>query len=85
MGLNGKKNELNSTLKNRSLSDMSEEILKKEVKFEESVNDFFDNIVNNLNVLKSFSMDFDKRLTEMEEKMEKMNEPLNELKKIMLE
>ncbi len=64
---------------------MSEEILKKEVKFEESVNDFFDNIVNNLNVLKSFSMDFDKRLTEMEEKMEKMNEPLNELKKIMLE
>lgn len=63
---------------------MKEENLNDSVN-EGSVNRFFDDIVNNLNVLKSFSMHFDKRLSEIEEKIEKMQEPLNELKKIMLE
>lgn len=64
---------------------MSEEILKDGDKIEESVDSFFDDIVNNLNLLKKFSLSFDERLTRIEEKVEKMVEPLNELKKIMLE
>jgi len=68
---------------------MSEENLieSEEVK-EDSTNDantFFDDIVNNLNLLKSFTLEIDKRLSKMEDLVEKMIEPLNDLKKIMLD
>lgn len=46
---------------------------------------FFDDIVNNLNLLKSFALEIDKRLSKMEDLVEKMIEPLNDLKKIMLD
>lgn len=46
---------------------------------------FFDDIVNNLNLLKSFTLEIDKRLSKMEDLVEKMIEPLNDLKKIMLD
>ncbi len=49
------------------------------------VNNFFDDIVNNLNLLKSFTLEIDKRLSNMEEIVKKMIEPLNDLKKIMLD
>jgi len=68
---------------------MSEENLieAEEVK-EDSTNDantFFDDIVNNLNLLKSFTLEIDKRLSKMEDLVEKMIEPLNDLKNIMLD
>jgi len=68
---------------------MSEENLieSEEVK-EDSTNDantFFDDIVNNLNLLKSFTLEIDKRLSKMEDLVEKMIEPLNDLKNIMLD
>jgi hypothetical protein len=68
---------------------MSEENLieNEEIK-EDSTNDantFFDDIVNNLNLLKSFTLEIDKRLSKMEDLVEKMIEPLNDLKKIMLD
>lgn len=68
---------------------MSEENLieAEEVK-EDSTNDantFFDDIVNNLNLLKSFTLEIDKRLSRMENLVEKMIEPLNDIKKIMLD
>ena len=68
---------------------MSEENLIEadEVK-EYSTNDanaFFDDIVNNLNLLKSFALEIDKRLSIMESLVEKMIEPLNDLKNIMLD
>jgi len=68
---------------------MSEENLieNEEIK-EDSTNDantFFDDIVNNLNLLKSFTLEIDKRLSKIEDLVEKMIEPLNDLKKIMLD
>ena len=68
---------------------MSEENLieNEEIK-EDSTNDantFFDDIVNNLNLLKSFTLEIDKRLSRMESLVEQMIEPLNDLKKIMLD
>lgn len=68
---------------------MSEENLieNEEIK-EDSTNDantFFDDIVNNLNLLKSFTLEIDKRLSKMEDLVEKMIEPLNDLKNIMLD
>ena len=68
---------------------MSEENLieNEEIK-EDSTNDantFFDDIVNNLNLLKSFTLEIDKRLSKMEDLVEKMIEPLNDLKKIMFD
>ena len=68
---------------------MSEENLieNEEIK-EDSTNDantFFDDIVNNLNLLKSFTLEIDKRLSKMQDLVEKMIEPLNDLKKIMLD
>ncbi len=68
---------------------MSEENLieNEEIK-EDSTNDantFFDDIVNNLNLLKSFTLEIDKRLSKMEDLVEKMIEPINDLKKIMLD
>ena len=62
-------------------------IESEEVK-EDSTNDantFFDDIVNNLNLLKSFTLEIDKRLSRMESLVEQMIEPLNDLKKIMLD
>ena len=68
---------------------MSEENLieNEEIK-EDSTNDantFFFFFVNNLNLLKSFTLEIDKRLSKMEDLVEKMIEPLNDLKKIMLD
>ncbi len=52
---------------------------------EESVNSFFDDILKNLNLLKSFSIKLDERLSDLEEKVEDMVDPLNDLKRIMLD
>ncbi len=48
-------------------------------------NTFFDDIVNNLNLLKSFTISIDERLSKIEDIVEKMIEPLNDIKKIMLD
>lgn len=68
---------------------MSQEDFNDEKRVESDVindaNAFFDDIVNNLNLLKSFSLAIDKRLSNVEDLVEKMVEPLNDLKKIMLD
>lgn len=46
---------------------------------------FFDDIVNNLNLLKKFSISMDERILKIEELVEKMIAPLEDLKKIMLD
>ena len=63
---------------------------KESLNGKESVNNdeassFFDEIVNNLNLLKSFSLEIDKRLSNVEKTVEEMIKPLNDLKKIMLD
>ena len=65
-----------------------ENLIESEEVNEDSTNDantFFDDIVNNLNLLKSFTLEIDKRLSKMEDLVEKMIEPLNDLKNIMLD
>lgn len=65
-----------------------ENLIEAEEVKEDSTNDantFFDDIVNNLNLLKSFTLEIDKRLSRMESLVEQMIEPLNDLKKIMLD
>lgn len=47
--------------------------------------DFFDDIVNNLNLLKKFSISMEERISKIEELVEKMVGPLEDLKKIMLD
>lgn len=46
---------------------------------------FFDDIVNNLNLLKKFSISMEERISKIEELVEKMVVPLEDLKKIMLD
>ena len=46
---------------------------------------FFDDIVNNLNLLKKFSISMEERISKIEELVEKMVGPLEDLKKIMLD
>ena len=46
---------------------------------------FFDDIVNNLNLLKKFSISMEGRISKIEELVEKMVGPLEDLKKIMLD
>lgn len=46
---------------------------------------FFDDIVNNLNMLKEFSILMEERISKIEELVEKMVGPLEDLKKIMLD
>lgn len=46
---------------------------------------FFDDIVNNLNMLKEFSIIMEERISKIEELVEKMVGPLEDLKKIMLD
>lgn len=68
---------------------MSKEDFNDETRVEpDDINDansFFDDIVNNLNLLKSFTLGIDKRLSNVEDLVEKMVEPLKDLKKIMLD
>lgn len=67
---------------------LEENLIEPEEVKEDSTNDantFFDDIVNNLNLLKSFTLEIDKRLSRMEILVEQMIEPLNDLKKIMLD
>lgn len=67
---------------------LEENLIESEEVKEDSTNDantFFDDIVNNLNLLKSFTLEIDKRLSKMEDLVEKMIEPLNDLKNIMLD
>lgn len=67
---------------------LEENLIESEEVKEDSTNDantFFDDIVNNLNLLKSFTLEIDKRLSRMESLVEQMIEPLNDLKKIMLD
>ena len=46
---------------------------------------FFDDIVNNLNLLKKFYISMEERISKIEELVEKMVGPLEDLKKIMLD
>ena len=52
---------------------------------EELANHLMDDIVGNLNLLKSFSIEIDKRLSNMENLVKEMVEPLNDLKKLILD
>jgi archaellum component FlaC len=68
---------------------MLEEIFVSNEENKEKVVDdstaFFDDIVNNLNMLKEFSILMEERISKIEELVEKMVGPLEDLKKIMLD
>ena len=54
---------------------LEENLIESEEVKEDSTNDantFFDDIVNNLNLLKSFTLEIDKRLSRMESLVEQM-------------
>ncbi len=87
MGLIFKKVEFQSIL-NRRIKMLEEMFVSNEENKEKVVDDstaFFDDIVNNLNLLKKFSISMDERILKIEELVEKMIAPLEDLKKIMLD
>ena len=87
MDLIFKKVEFQSIL-NRRIKMLEEMFVSNEENKEKVVDDstaFFDDIVNNLNMLKEFSIIMEERISKIEELVEKMVVPLEDLKKIMLD
>ena len=87
MDLIFKKVEFQSIL-NRRIKMLEEMFVSNEENKEKVVDDstaFFDDIVNNLNMLKEFSIIMEERISKIEELVEKMVGPLEDLKKIMLD